>query len=55
MVDAARAKLLAYQITSVSALLREIGWGPAHLWRQRMYDRLAVRTAAVDPRPSLHK
>ncbi|KAI1002061.1 hypothetical protein K3495_g6142 [Podosphaera aphanis] len=53
MNDAARAALPVYCTTPVSALLREVGWGPALAWLERLHDRLAVRVASANPQHPL--
>lgn len=55
MNDAARAALPVYRTTPIAVLLRETGWGPAKAWLERIHDRLALRTAAADPRHPLRR
>lgn len=55
MNDAARAAFPVYRTTPVPALLREVGWGPALAWLERLHDRLAVRVASADPQHPLRK
>lgn len=47
---ATTAILPVYEITLISALLRETGLGPATVLLHRIKDHLAVRGAAVNPR-----